>query len=353
MKNLHYTLLALFCLPFFATAQITIISADMPQIGDAVVRHIDTLPTVTVGPRGANQHWAMGNAVHHTTETTNVLAASATPYAASFPGANIAVTNDNVNYAYISQTAASQLLKGAAGDLFGTGIISAPLNPDMTTHNFPRNYNSNFSDNYALDVTVLGTQVNQPVYQVRFKRASVVKDTTDGWGTITTPVGTYNALRVKRLEFSRDTIWTKLIQFLPFTMLSNSMDTTLSYIWLAKETKLPVAEVTISENMVSRYTWATILPLNTSVNTTNNSKANVFPSPASDLVNFDFGTELHNGEYQLNIYHLNGSLLKTVVLTNPSSHQLSVENFPQGIYIWDLMQTDGKRVFEGKICVGK
>ncbi len=257
-------LIALILFSTFSFSQISIIFSDMPQIGDTVSRNADTMTTLTPGPAGANQSWVMTNTTVHVTEVTKVLAPSSTPYAGSFSTSNISFTNDNQSYLYFNQNSTTSVIKGAAGDLLKTGCnITTPFNPDMLLHNFPRNYASNFSDAYGMDVTVSGSCVNQStVDQVRFKRVSTIKDTTDAWGTITTPVGTYQCLRVKRVDFSVDSTWVK--GFFPFNtwnLISTKVDTSYSYVWLAKEGKLAIAEMSFdSLDNPKKFTWSLIPP---------------------------------------------------------------------------------------------
>lgn len=75
------------------------------------------------------------------------------PYTSSFSNSNLAMTNDNTSFLYFPQNTSSLVTNGFAGDLLNNGtIISAPFNPTLLLHNFPRNYGSNFTDIYGLQV---------------------------------------------------------------------------------------------------------------------------------------------------------------------------------------------------------
>lgn len=254
---------------YVSQAQITILSTDMAQIGDTVSRVADTMTALVPGPAGANKSWVMTNETIDTTEITKVMAPSSTPYSSSFSGSNVALTNDNKSYLYFNQTTSASKLTGLAGDLLNDGnIIIIPFNPSMLLHNFPRTYGSNFSDNYTMDVTINGTSPG--VDKIRFKRTSTARDTTDGWGIVTTPVGKYNCLRVKRVDFPIDSIWVK--PFFPptWSLYSTKKDTIYGYSWLAKQTKLAVAELGYdSLDKPKKFTWSLIAPFKATITSSN------------------------------------------------------------------------------------
>jgi hypothetical protein len=131
-------------------AQISFEYEDLAVPGDVVERYVDTLPSFGPGGSGAAQAWDFSSAIPHETLITTVSLPSATPYASSFTGSNVAMTNDGVNYLYFNASSASLLAKGAAGDFLNDGQqLIVPFNPDLTSHVFPRNFGDNFSDTYA------------------------------------------------------------------------------------------------------------------------------------------------------------------------------------------------------------
>ena len=236
MKNLVFIfLLFLFNLQFIvfnleSYAQITVLQSDMPVIGDTIPRAIDTLTTETGGNGGANQTWDFSSAIPHIQQNTAITS-------------NMAMTNDGIGFVYFDLNNANMIVKGAAGDLLDNGnIILLPFDPDLTLYQFPVDDGNTLSDTYTLDITTDGSVINPLLDSVRFKRVGTVVDTVDGWGTTITPTGSYNSLRIKRVDYRLDSIWTKL-PFLPWSFLSATRDTVLSYSWLAKETRLALAEL--------------------------------------------------------------------------------------------------------------
>jgi hypothetical protein len=363
MKKLLLYSLALFALP--AMAQISIDLSDMAVVGDVISRKADTLTPITgPGSAGANQTWTMttisSNPTYILNENTSVVTVASTPYAAQFSGSNISMTNDNVSYVYINQNSTTMTTQGGAGDLLLLGnTIVAPLNPDLKLHNFPRTYNSTFTDNYATDITINGSVISPLVSQVRYKRVATVTDVTDGWGSITTPNGTYNdVLRVKRTDHGKDTIWIlPTIGFPPaWSVFSTKDDTSFSYQWLGKEMKLAVAELNYdSLDQPKTFKW-TLLPPPGTVGVSenaNSTNAELFPVPASENVSLRLGNELEAGEYFFTVYDVAGKMLmqEKVYATANSTYNFSVQNLPQGLYAWQFMDRNNLHKAAGKLSI--
>lgn len=363
MKKL--LLLSLSIFSFSAFAQISIDLTDMAAIGDVISRKADTLTPITgPGPAGANQTWTMttisSNTAYILNENTSVVTVASTPYSAQFSSSNISMTNDNASYVYINQNSTTMTTQGGAGDLLMLGnTIVAPLNPDLKLHNFPRTYNSSFTDNYAVDVTINGSVISPLVSQVRYKRVATVTDVTDGWGSITTPNGTYSdVLRVKRSDHGKDTIWIlPTIGFPPaWSVFSTKDDTSFSYQWLGKQMKLAVAELNYdSLDQPKTFKW-TLLPPPGTVSVSENvavANAELFPVPAAETVSLRIGNELEAGEYFFTVYDVAGKMLmqEKVYATANSTYNFSVQNLPQGLYSWQFMNRNNLHKASGKLSV--
>lgn len=315
-------------------AQITINSTDIAAIGDTVPRAIDTLGTFAAGPAGANQTWNFNSAIDHDLVETKVISPTSTPYAGNFPGSNLVMTNDNVNYLYFNLNTDSLVLNGLAGDLLGNGNnISTEFTPDVTLNHFPMNYGNTASDYYFFDETTSGNGFDIlfgfSVDKIRLQHTGVTTDTVDAWGTVTTPYGTYTALRNKHVEVSTDVIMYKLFSFSPWATFGSFSGTALSYSWTAKESGLAVAELAYdSLGLPDRLTYFREPP----------SADFSLASAALGLVNFtdlssgkvdtwswDFGdaSPLVNTQNPTHIYTVNGTYTACLKVTNSagiSSH---------------------------------
>jgi len=231
---------------------------------------------------------------------------------------------------------------GFAGDPIGDGslLLDAPFNPTLTLHQFPRQYTAAFEDDYGFDVTVDGSGFG--VYQARIKEVATVSDTTDGFGIITTPVGTYNCLRSRSVTIRTDSIWAQVIQILPFVLVQSSVDTTVTYTWHAVETKLPVAEMTLdSVGNATDFTWAAIEPNGTAVANAirTNNALSLFPQPAMDRVRISVDGSAFTS---VTVNDLNGR----TVLRNArvmANDQLDISDLPAAVYVVNATSERGER----------
>lgn len=335
MKKIYFS--ALLALPLSAFSQISIDVSDMPQVGDVINRKADTM-TVLSGPgnSGANQTWNFTQTSNYIIdENTSVVAPSSTPYGSSFSAANLAMTNDNASYLYFTQNASSQVAIGLAGDILGTGTpINAPMTGGDLIHNFPRTYGSNFADSYTVDVTVDASSINAALSQIRFKRVVNALDSTDAWGQLTTPVGTYNSLRVERIEHSTDSIWVKPVFPPTWTLYQTTKDTTVTYQWYAKGGKLAVAEMAFdSLGAPKKFTWSLVAPVTGLNELTSNTVFDLYPNPAQNEIHLSFNeSELGELANLLLVDQSGREINSEVFHVNDLHHTVDCSKLTNGVY---------------------
>jgi hypothetical protein len=336
MKKTYAILCVLFS--FSGFAQITIDQSDMPSVGDYIPRKSDTL-SVLPGPgaSGPNQVWnftALSNYV--ISEYTNVVSVASTPNGNQFGSSNMAMTNDNASYLYFNKSAQSFTTQGLSGDLLGTGNINAPFSPDLTLHQFPRTFGSSFTDAYALDVTVPGAAINPILNQIHFKRSSSVKDTTDAWGLLTTPHGTYNVLRVHTMEISVDSVWALPIFPPTWSLVSTASDTTHSYSWVGKGGKIAIAEMSLDTlGMPKTFTWSELAGIGVGLEETHSNDFQIHPNPAND-----FFTLTNVLPSSIQLFDMKGSALPVECTTDGTNTLVNVSRIPSGIYYVKIQAGD-------------
>ncbi len=222
-----------------AVAQISFLTTDVPLTAwtQKIITDTLPLPVVNYGNKGANQFYDFSNLVQYKTDTIEYRTPNASQ-AATCPQADVATTLDGANFLLTNTTTANMTLDGFEGVLFGN-TLSAAYQTKPVVYQFPMNYNTSFSGNFSLTKTVPGSQVGQPVDQVRFTVTGTYTDTVDGWGAVKTPVGTYKCLRNKRNETTTTLIEYKLLSFSPWATLSGypTTSSTVRYTYLTKECK--------------------------------------------------------------------------------------------------------------------
>ena len=271
----------------FLWGQISIDQTDMPSVGDYIPRKSDTM-TVLPGPgaSGPNQTWNFTATSNYViTENTSVVSVASTPNGNQFGNSNLAMTNDNASYLYFNKSAQSFTTQGFSGDLLGTGIINAVFNPDLTLHQFPRTFGSSFNDTYVIDVIVPGAAINPLVSQIRFKRSSLVHDTTDAWGQITTPHGTYDVLRIHTTETYTDSVWALPIFPPTWSLVSTSSDVSNSYSWVGKGGKLAIAEMSFDTLGAPKiFKWTELPGIGVGLEESNVANFEIYPNPCETML---------------------------------------------------------------------
>jgi len=251
----------LFCLSLHA--QITLTTSDMPSVGDTFPAYRDTqVPGFSIGQKGANRTWDFSNLQPDETVTTYAVAPSSTPYNSTFSASSFALTTDFNAYLYYTNSASALRVDGLASNDANLGVIAVPFSPKPDQYRFPTTYLGAFSGNSGFVAAKPYNQLPQnikdqidnalasfpgaTVNQVRVTFTSTYTDTIDAWGTVTTPLGTYNALRRKRVENSTTIIEAQIqILFPPafWQEIANVPSTTVEYMWLSDVTEIPLVSL--------------------------------------------------------------------------------------------------------------
>jgi hypothetical protein len=314
------------------SAQITLDQNDMPSVGDNIPRKSDTM-TVLPGPGGSgpNQTWNFTATSNYViTENTSVVSVASTPNGNQFGNSNMAMTNDNASYLYFNKSAQSFTTQGFSGDLLGSGIINAVFNPDLTLHQFPRTFGSSFNDTYVIDVIVPGAAFNPLVSQIRFKRSSMVHDTTDAWGQITTPHGTYDVLRIHTTETYSDSIWSLPIFPPTWSLVSTSSDVSNSYSWVGKGGKLAIAEMSFDTLGAPKiFKWTELPGIGVGTDEYLAEGIEAYPNPAHNQLTLELPWNLLDEKYS--IFDAFGrEVMKGSIEKTPCD--LNIEHLVPGMY---------------------
>jgi len=129
----------------YASAQITITTADMPTTTTQVIRATDTTTAPSPGsPSASSQNWNYASLKKQKVQSIMFMAPSATKYSSKFPGANLADSVVGTNgYNYFSSTAGQFAVTGAEQIVFYSGYyfqFELDLNPYFLQSNLPATY---------------------------------------------------------------------------------------------------------------------------------------------------------------------------------------------------------------------
>lgn len=195
----------------FLPAQIAFSSADMPATNTVIEEsEVDSasLATANLGSAGANQTWNFSNlTVYPYPEYTYYHDTVQAPYLDMFPGANLTSTYENSDTAEYTFYLSNQQEFSQMGAADPTYYVK--YDQPLQYFKFPFTYLTTINQSTGVSGESDGTGV--------FGTIST-NAVADAYGTVTTPLGTFNCLRVKRITelnltvfifsvIQRDTVW--------------------------------------------------------------------------------------------------------------------------------------------------
>jgi len=343
MKKLF--ILAALLLSLQSFAQITLIESDFPTDGDSrVVSILNDPGSYDFVSTGANYTWDFSQMVPQSQDTIAFISASNSSlpvtYIAAFNNfitdpehdADVANKQDYENpmptvtfedfYAFYKIESDAYIQVGA-----GITVNSAPLpvlfNPMDTILMLPTafgNMDTCYSS-FSADIPTLGYYSEQ---RTRY-------NTVDGWGTLTTPYGTFDALRILSYSEIHDSLYYEAYG------IGFPMDRTeTEYKWYAKNHPIPVLQVVIRDGMSGSTTITYIDTVrNLSVADLQNTEVKIYPNPATDAVSVQMPKS--NFPCEASIFDLSGRELMRVSI---ESSQLNVSELNPGMYMIVLSGSD-------------
>jgi hypothetical protein len=353
----HLLLLSLFSIVMSLDAQITITTADVAVPNKLIYQSNDTMPTVSAGSAGTSQTWNMAILNSHTTDTLNFISPSWTPYASSFPAANLSVKNGYAaQYGMAQNTSSSLVVLGNAANVdLGNGPTDLKQynTPAEILLNFPSTYMSSFTNNYVSDLTFyfgMDPGIGFTVDSVRQK--SVVNKTSncDAWGNITTPLGTFASLRFQVINHHTDSTFIYVGGF-GWNFFQEVIDSTKKYSWWANSVGFPLVETDIdwASGNVSHVNWLQALPVTGISENAMDQDGSVYPNPAQNELNF----RLDAGQVGLiEIYDITGRL---VVSASAAEEHVKINTaaFSKGLYTYTLLSRENVPVKKGKFTIAR
>ncbi len=250
----HKILLMSIWLPLISMGQISLTANEMPVAGDtARFTNAVVNPLINYGATGVNHTWNFANLRNNGQDLKNYKSVTSTGiiYALFFSNlpfnpnratvaeagqqlpSNPLLTIDNpYNFYFRSNSVYKQVGMGA--EIAG---IPTPITYSQhdVIYNLPLHYNDNDTSYSAWHIGLPG------LGYYGFSQTRINK--VDGWGTIITPRGTYDVLRVKTQLFAKDTI---AVDTLNLHFALNRPKVT-QYKWLANNEVIPVLQITTTE----------------------------------------------------------------------------------------------------------
>jgi PKD repeat protein len=222
---------------YSAGAQIIITRSDMPASNDTI-RFSTALPVIDVDTTGAGISWDFSGLQPGGQDLVRYKSSSQTPYFLHFLGMFGLKIADSLGtgplafknvYSFFKSTTSKYTAEGIGFQYSGLPLPLAGYYSDPDEiYQFPLNYNDRDSSTFRVETSLptIGSYI-QSGYRI---------NEVDGWGTITTPYGTFNCIRVKSTIEEIDSIVSTIVT-LGFPV------SRVEYKWLAKGEKIPVLQV--------------------------------------------------------------------------------------------------------------
>lgn len=244
-------IIATACLSFIvqlASAQISIQSSDLPNSGSSygVANAAVINDDYTLG--GANQSWNFADLVPLNEEIVTFGSVSSAPFTYQFlfnnpfdqdHQATHTIQGDGIDLGFLSidqfyffykNTPTQYNIVGYGGTISGIPIPSQ-TNPIDVVYALPVEFENAHSSTsaWSVEIPTLGS----------YDQAQVRSYTVDGWGTVTTPAGTYEALRVRMVTETEDSLFIETLG----NGITFQRDA-VAYQWLTVDGGIPVLEIT-------------------------------------------------------------------------------------------------------------
>jgi len=227
-----------------ANAQITVTSTDMANVNDTVRYSTSAVNVSTLlNDTGANRTWNFSNLVPNFQDIVSFKSAlnanflyssfSSSSYGTQDPDISFTLASATNVYSFYTKSTASYVADGRAFTVSGLPGIQTYTGKDVI-YKFPLAYGNRDTSSYTTNsVSLLVANLSSTG-----KRINVV----DGWGTLTTPYGTFNCVRVKSIVQETDTVSVTT----PFAFSLPVAHNKTEYKWYTNGKKIPILEIDVT-----------------------------------------------------------------------------------------------------------
>ena len=320
----------------FSVAQspITLTSANFPSSNDTLRYTNAQLSSVgNYTQTGANYNWNFSGLIPTSQGRRDYKQALLTPYPFFFFGTNeygekiadtlgagpLIITN-YYNYYKKQTTPTNAYIADGSGITFSSIPVPNYFSDKDELYVFPLTYPKYDSTTFKFSTPTT------TLLPIRYSKTGYRVTKVDGWGSITTPYGTQNCLRIVTTQYSKDTIKNS---FIPIPV--GFPNYARSYQWLTATSKIPFLEINgslIGSNFTPIQVRYRDNYQNTTAGireTTDLSAIEFYPNPGQDKLWLNF---TRNGEFLVEIIDLSGKQLK--------SESVKSDRFKSFIEISDL-----------------
>ncbi len=352
MKNSIILALAIIT-PAIAFSQITITNADMPDPGDSIrVSYAATLGPINPAVTDTNYVWDFSFLTPIAQERIEYIAPTAFPF--NFLS-DMGLTNYSpdslpivgplpTNFVdYYKSTSSSFRQVGSTFDFPQLTSFSAPIiySASDYVYRFPVDYGDIDSCDASYSFTIPGIGfIGQDRHRV---------NVVDGWGTLITPLDTYQVVRIRSVVDAVDTVSFDTSNQTGFTI---PRPQEIQYKWMAVGMKIPVLEVDcqviFNQEIITNIQYQdtlrdSLFQVSVADMNPNTPNVSIYPNPAGEIVNVHY-QQNGTGPIEFVVMDLNGKVVKAEKEKNANSagiKQIDVTDLPAGIYLISVVAESG------------
>jgi len=273
-----------------ASAQAIITASALYAPGSRYQMATDEAPAAQPGNNGTNLTWSFQGLQSDFFTIVEVKQPSESPFGDMLPGNRAAVEDTDVAAEYLTVSPTHLLSHGRVFQEDGIQAAVA-LDPPMVLLNLPAQYyqihtgvsRSQLTSHFGFD-----PGIGFVVDSIRVRTRIAYQSEVGGWGTVTTPLGTFNAVKQILLENVTDSVdFYRADQDLWLLGVDVSTSAQPSWSWWSPEHDLPLVRLFDEDNngIMDRAVWieadlnTTAIDDRTAVGT-----FDVFPNPAMDQI---------------------------------------------------------------------
>jgi hypothetical protein len=374
MQNIHNmknTFLAISILLGLVTqAQITLTNANFAQPGDTIFYGVDTtrVSSNLATTNGTNKVWDYSSVSKQSVSESVFVSPANSPVPTPTNITHVLVENGNLEdivFLNVNSNGVQTILPNPVP--IGGGDPFLYLN----SITFPLNYLTRTKDTSTSSFVLPASILQVPIFDsIRITLTINLDVLCDGWGTLKTPTGDYNSLRLKQstiTDFKFEgglpnplnptrMVWTEIpLSSLPFEVPDNQLD--VRYIWLSENSKYFLAEVgmvTDTPNIQEEFRYQTPRPVSTGLlkSTANNIQTTSYPNPANEVLNIE-AILAHQQNYTVTLTDITGKALNSfnMVGNHQTKITLPTANLRNGLYFVRISGSDGQAIV--KFCVNR
>lgn len=345
----------LLILPSCFFAQITINSSQFPNVGDTLRMSVGIIDqSIDFQISGPDQNWDFSTLILDSQVVNQFKPISASSSFSQLYFGSFAPLEYRANYfteelafpissnmgspipieqviRFTQLNSDSMSIVGYAMTTNGTEI---PVKSDIIekVYDFPLVYDNSWQ---SKGFTVLNLN---PLYNLIFKQAKERYSVIDGWGTITTPFGSFEALRIKHIIYEVDSLY--------FDDGSSQGQWTIipvpeshEYEWYSNTEKNPILKITTNINLgveiISNITYRDIYRESLNLTEKHTLSTRVFPNPVTNNLYIQSTSKLD----ELEICSLEGKIIEHIQ-PNAFFYNLNTSSMAPGSYLVKLKSSD-------------